>query len=97
MQKISTAHFSVCLIATIVFFSAGFTSIAAEHGKNQNSQPVPVRVTRVEIKMVSDQISLVGTAEAIAKSTHQNQADLHEQYNYSLCHASSGSVTWRRF
>jgi len=68
MQKKITAYFSIYFIAAIVFFSAGFTSIAAEHGKNQKSQPVPVRVGRVEIKMVSDQISLVGTAEAIAKS-----------------------------
>jgi RND family efflux transporter MFP subunit len=69
MQKKSTAYFSVYLISTIVFFNAGFTSIASEHDKNQNSQPVPIRTARVEIKMVSDQISLVGTAEAIAKST----------------------------
>jgi len=69
MHKKSTAYFSIYLIASIVFLSAGYTSTAAEHGKNQNSQPVPVRVARVEIKMVSDQISMVGTSEAIAKST----------------------------
>jgi len=69
MQKKLTAYFSVYLIAIIVFFNAGFTSIAAEHGKKQRSQPVPVRVARAEIRSVSDQISLVGTAEAIAKST----------------------------
>ena len=68
MHKNLTAYFSVYLIATIVFFSADFTSIAAEHGKNQTPQPVPVRVARVEIRSVSDQISLVGTTEAIAKS-----------------------------
>jgi len=65
-----TAYSLVYLIAAIVFFSVGFTSIAAKKdGKKQNSQPVPVRVVRVEIRSVSDQISLVGTAEAIAKST----------------------------
>jgi len=64
MQK-KPAYFLVYLIAAIVFFSAGFTSIAAK----QNSHSVPVRVARVEIRSVSDQISLVGTAEAIAKST----------------------------
>jgi len=69
MHKKSTAYFSVYLIAAIVFINAGFTSIAAAQGKNQNSQPVPVRVAKIEIKMVSDQISLVGTAEAIVKST----------------------------
>ena len=68
MQKKSTGYFSVYLIVTIAFFSASFTSIAAEHGKNQSS-PVPVRIAKVEIRMVSDQISLVGTAETIAKST----------------------------
>jgi len=67
MKKKSTSYFSVYLIAAIVFFSAGFTSIAAEHGKNQSS-PVPVRIAKIEIRMVSDQISLVGTTEAIAKS-----------------------------
>jgi len=69
MQKKSTAYFLVYLIVTFIFFSAGFTSIAAKDGKKQNSHPVPVRVARVEIKSVSDQVSLVGTAEAIAKST----------------------------
>ena len=69
MQIKSLAYLSVYLIATIVFISAGFTSIAAEHGKNQDSQTVPVRIARVEIMTVSDQIALVGTAEAIAKST----------------------------
>ena len=68
MQKKLAAYFSLYLLATIVFFSVEFTSIAAEHGKNQTSRPVPVRVARVEIRSVSDQISLVGTAEAIAKS-----------------------------
>ena len=69
MQKKPTAYFTVYLIAAIVFFSAGFTSIAAEHGKKRDAHPVPVRVARAEIRSVSDQISLVGTAEAIAKST----------------------------
>ncbi len=68
MHKNSTTYFLVYLIAAIVFFSAGFTSIAAKDGKKQNSHPVPVRVAKVEIRSVSDQISLVGTAEAIAKS-----------------------------
>ena len=69
MQKKSTAYFYVYLIAVFVFFSAGFSSMAAEKVKKQNSPAVPVRVARVEIRSVSDQISLVGTAEAIAKST----------------------------
>ena len=70
MQKKSTAYFYVYLIAVFVFFSAGFSLMAAEKVKKQDSRPpVPVRVARVEIRSVSDQISLVGTTEAIAKST----------------------------
>jgi RND family efflux transporter MFP subunit len=42
---------------------------AEDSVKNQEPPPVPVRVAVVEKKMVSDQISLVGTAEAIAMST----------------------------
>jgi len=68
MQK-KTDYFLVILSSTIVFLSACFTSAAAEHGKKQSSRPVPVRVARVETRSVSDQISLVGTTEAIAKST----------------------------
>ena len=70
MQKRkSTVYFFVYFITAIVFFNSGLNSIAAEHGKNQGSQAVPVRVAKAEIRTVSDQISLVGTAEAIAKST----------------------------
>jgi RND family efflux transporter MFP subunit len=68
MQKTQSAYFSVYFIAAIVCFSTGFTSKAAQQNKNQSPQPVPIRVAKVEKRMVSDQISLVGTAEAIAKS-----------------------------
>ncbi len=51
---------------TIVFFTLiTQVSLAAEGAPNQ---AVPVRVARVVEKMVSDQISLIGTAEAVAKS-----------------------------
>jgi len=43
-------------------------SRAGDTEKNQGPPPVPVRVAVVEKKMVSDQISLIGTAEAIAIS-----------------------------
>jgi len=69
MQKKSTARFYVYLMAVFVFLSTGFSLMAAEKANKQNSPPVPVRTARVEIRSVSDQISLVGTAEAIAKST----------------------------
>ena len=45
------------------------TSLAGDTGKSKTSSPVPVRVAIVEKKMISDQISLVGTTEAIAGST----------------------------
>lgn len=69
MQKKSTAYFYVYLIAVFILFSTGFSSMAAEKVKKQNSPPVPVSIARVEIKSVSDQVSLVGTTEAIATST----------------------------
>jgi len=69
MEKKSTIRFAVYLITINIFFSAGLTSIASEHGKKQNSHIVPVRVARAEVRSVSDQVSLVGTAEAIANST----------------------------
>jgi RND family efflux transporter MFP subunit len=48
-------------------FSA--TPLAAADNNSQGSPPVPVRVAPVVEKMVSDQISLIGTTEAIAEST----------------------------
>ena len=45
------------------------SSLAGDTGKSKVLSPIPVRVAVVEKKMVSDQISLVGTTEAIAGST----------------------------
>ena len=42
---------------------------AQENSKKKGPPPSPVRVAVVEKKMVSNQILLVGTTEAIAKST----------------------------
>jgi RND family efflux transporter MFP subunit len=57
----------------LIFIALGLIIIPASHAenssKNQGPPPVPVRVATVEKKMVSDQISLIGTTEAIAKST----------------------------
>ena len=57
----------------LFLLALGFIVISASHAensaKNQDPQPVPVRVAAVETKMVSDQISLIGTTEALAEST----------------------------
>ena len=57
------------LMATAVFFITVSTLPAQNNGKKKGPPPVPVRVATVEKKMVSDQISLVGTSGAIATST----------------------------
>ncbi len=44
-------------------------SLAADADPKQGQSAVPVRVARVIEKMVSDQIALIGTAEAVAEST----------------------------
>jgi len=71
MQKTKfTAYFYIYfIISMLVFLSPGFDSSAAQNGKKQGAPPVPVRIARVEKKIVSDQISLVGTTQAIKKST----------------------------
>ena len=56
------------LITITAFLISASVPLAEEKGKSQGPPPVPIRVAVVEKKMVSDQISLVGTAEAIAKS-----------------------------
>lgn len=59
--------FLTVLIVLLILTSTS-TSMAGEAGKNMKPPPVPVKVALVEVKMVSNQISMVGTAEAIAKS-----------------------------
>jgi len=55
-------------IGVLASFIAAFTSLAEDNGKSQGPPPVPIQVAEVEKQMVSDQISLVGTAEAVAES-----------------------------
>jgi RND family efflux transporter MFP subunit len=69
MKKKLAAYICLYSLTVIIFVSAGFSSLAAEKVKKKGVSPVPVRVGKVEIKTVSDQISLIGTAEAIAEST----------------------------
>ena len=61
--------FRSSLITGIVLSIFTAISFAGDDAKTQGPPPVPVRVASAEEKMVSDQISLVGTVEAIAEST----------------------------
>jgi RND family efflux transporter MFP subunit len=56
------------LIPTAILLVLSSAALAQNAGKNQGPPPVPVKVAEVKIETVSDQITLVGTAEAIAKS-----------------------------
>ena len=71
-----TRFIFICLLTTILCLSeqprVRAASDSADHPKNpakqQGPPPVPVRVASVEKKVVSEQISLIGTTEAIATS-----------------------------
>ena len=63
------SFFKYFLIATAVFFISASALPAQESGKKNGPPPVPVRVAEVKKKRVSEQISLVGTTEAVATST----------------------------
>ena len=65
---LKSSFYSHFLIALAIFLFSGSASLAEDKDKSKGPPPVPVRVAIVEKKMVSDQISLVGTAEAIASS-----------------------------
>ena len=56
------------IIVFIIIFTYSI-SLASDISKTPGPPPVPVRVAIVEKKMVSNQLSLVGTTEAIASST----------------------------
>jgi RND family efflux transporter MFP subunit len=71
MVKCSTKYAVVCSIFLFSFFlivPGGIVS-GEETEKPKGPPPVPVKIAVVEEKTVSDQISLIGTAEAIARST----------------------------
>jgi len=55
-------------ISALLHFVSAFTSLAEDNSKSQKTPPAPIQVAAVEKQMVSDQISLVGTAEAVAES-----------------------------
>ena len=56
-------------IVGLVFLVSASTLLAGDKDKGQGPPPAPVRVAAVEQKIVSEQVSLVGTTEAIAAST----------------------------
>lgn len=59
-----------CFFTTVFFLLAfSFNAMAETPDKRQGPPAVPVKVAKVASGMVSDQISLIGTTEAIAKST----------------------------
>lgn len=63
---------SVALILSVlnpVFVPAALAGAPGNDGKKPDQQITPVKVSTVEMKMVSDQISLIGTAEAVTEST----------------------------
>jgi RND family efflux transporter MFP subunit len=51
------------------FISASYAGTAGNDTKKPDQPAVPVKVSEVEMKTVSDQISLIGTTEAAAEST----------------------------
>ena len=64
------ASFLRYLLITLAAFSISAPTLPAqENGQKKGPLPVPVRVAEVKKKMVSNQISLVGTTEAISTST----------------------------
>jgi len=56
-------------IAAIVCLLSAPASLAEDSGKEKGPPPSPVQVAVIKTKTVSNQISLVGTTEAISKST----------------------------
>ena len=68
MQRI---HFRLHWFLTIglAFLILAPSLMAGDADKSQGPPPVPVRIALVEQKMVSEQVSLVGTTEAVATST----------------------------
>jgi RND family efflux transporter MFP subunit len=65
---LKSSFFKHFLTAVSILLFSGSYSLAQDKDKSKGPPPVPVRVAVVENKMVSDQISLVGTAEAISTS-----------------------------
>ena len=71
---IKSAFSRFLFAAALTFFLSTPGALAKDAGKGKGPPPVPVRVAKVEKKMVSEQISLIGTTEAIATSTVASEA-----------------------
>ena len=70
LNKLTRSAFSKYLIISVLaMFMPVQSAFAADANKSKGPPPVPVRVAKVEKKMVSDQISLIGTTGVIATST----------------------------
>jgi len=65
--KLSYIRYLLIIVFIIIFTYS--ISLGSDISKQQGPPPAPVRVAKVEKKMVSNQLSLVGTTEAIAIST----------------------------
>jgi membrane fusion protein (multidrug efflux system) len=57
------------LIMVLVFLTSASNLVAGNEDKSKGPPPVPVRIALVEQKMVSEQVSLVGSTEVVATST----------------------------
>jgi len=70
MQKsyLILCYIKFFLITAFILFALNSTTLAEDIDKSRSVRPVPVSVAIVEKKLVSARISLIGTAEAIAKS-----------------------------
>jgi len=77
---IKASFFKILLIAATVCLLFAPASWAKDPGKGKGPPPSPVKVAIVKIKTVSNQISLVGTTEAISESTVASEISGLVQY-----------------
>ncbi|MFH2219780.1 MAG: efflux RND transporter periplasmic adaptor subunit [Pseudomonadota bacterium] len=69
LKRFTASAFSgFFIVAVFVLFVSAQASLAEDAAKDKGPPPAPVRVAEVERRVVSDQISLIGTTEAIATS-----------------------------
>jgi len=69
IMSLTFPYIRYLLILVFIIFFPNSDSLGSDISKQQGPPPAPVRVAKIEKKMVSNQLSLVGTTEAIAGST----------------------------
>ncbi len=69
IKDLKLSYIKCLLIIVFIIIFTYSISLGSDISKQQGPPPVPVQVAIVEKKMVSNQLSLVGTTEAIAGST----------------------------